>query len=400
MYDLLQGIRVIDFSTWLFAPSAAAVLADWGADVVKVEHATAPDPARGLVVGGVETGARAPMVEFANRGKRSVALDVRTDGGRELLHRLVAGADVFVTNVRTEATGRLGIDVETLRAVNPRLICVRGTGYGQRGPDAGRPAFDVAATWASGGAAYLSTRPDRDEPGFQPGSFGDLTGGLAAAGAVAAALVKLGRTGEPSVIDVALQGIGMWLMGYQVTMGALGALPGPHRHEGPPNPLVNAFRTRDGVWLYVALMQADRYWPDFCRHVGLVELVADPRFADSAARMAHTDDLTALLLARFAEHTLAEWEQRLAGFDGVWAPARSPAELADDPHVRENGFVVDAVDDTGTFPVVASPAQFDGRPLGTVRPAPDHGEHTDEVLLELGLTSDEVIAHKLSGAVL
>jgi crotonobetainyl-CoA:carnitine CoA-transferase CaiB-like acyl-CoA transferase len=400
VYDLLDGIRVIDFSTWLFGPTAGAVLADWGADVIKVEDATAPDPARGLVVGGVQTAGVAPMVEFANRGKRSIALDIGHEQGRELLHRLVASADVFITNMRTRATERLGVDVASLRAVNPRLVCVRATGYGQRGPDADRPAFDVAATWASGGAAFQATRPDGRVPAVQPGSVGDITGGLSAAGAVAAALLKRSRTGEPSVIDVALQSVGMWLMGYHVTMAAAGALPAPHRYEGPPNPLVNAFRTRDGCWLYFAIMQADRFWASLCAHLGRPELVEDPRFADSRARMQNTDELTALLQRLFGEQTLAEWEARLAGFDGVWAPALSPADLRDHPQVRANGFLVDVDHPSGPLPLTASPAQFDEHPLAGVGPAPQHGQHTDEVLLELGLTMEEILAAKIDGAVL
>ena len=400
MYDLLDGVRVIDFSSWLFLPSAGAVLADWGADVVKVEDAATPDASRGLAVGGVSTTGIAPMVEFANRGKRGVALDIRRERGRDLLYRLVASADVFMTNVRTRSTERLGIDVASLRKVNPDLICVRATGYGQRGPHADRPAFDLAAAWAAGGAAHQATRPDRDEPAFQPGSFGDATGGLTAAGAVAAALVKRDRTGRPSVIDVALQSVGMWMMGPQVTLGAMGMLTAPFRHEEPPNPLVNAFRTADDRWIYFTLMQSDRFWGRFCRHLGRPDLFDDARFSDAGKRAAHTGELTAVLKAAFGDGTLAHWESRFAGFDGVWATALSPAELSAQPQVRANGFVIDVDYPQGPQPLVASPAQFDGSPLGDVRRAPEPGEHNDEVLLELGLTMDEILQAKIDGAVL
>ncbi|MCW2527396.1 MAG: fldA 4 [Pseudonocardiales bacterium] len=400
MYQLLQGVRVIDFSTWLFVPSGGAVLADWGADVIKIEDAAGPDPSRGLAVGGVNAEGIAPMVEFANRGKRSVGLDIRTEGGLELLYRLVAGADVFMTNVRTSATERIGIDVASLRKVNPKIICVRGTGFGQVGPKAGQPAFDVSAAWAAGGAAFLSARTDNPYPPFPAGSYGDTAGGLAAAGAVAAALFKRDRTGEPSTIDIALQAIGMWMMGPQITLGALGMLYEPFRQEAPANPLVNAYRSKDRRWLYFSLMQADRFWPDFCRYVGLEHLIDDPLFLDSAARAINTEQLVEILNGVFAQFTMAQWVLKLEGFDGVWGPDASPAEIPDDPHVRENGFVVDVEYADGVHPLVATPAQFDEQRGGTAVRAPRHGEHTDEVLAELGLSMDEILKYKLDGAVL
>jgi crotonobetainyl-CoA:carnitine CoA-transferase CaiB-like acyl-CoA transferase len=404
MYDLLSGIRVIDFSSWLLVPSAAALLAEWGADVVKVEDLLAPDPARGLVIGGAGAGpvpdGLSPMAEFGNRGKRSIALDIRTDGGRELLHRLIRDADVFMTNVRPGAVRRLGVDADSLRLINPQLICLYATGYGRRGPWADRSAFDLAASWASGGAAYLMTRSDREDPAFQAGSFGDTSGALASAGAISAALVKRERTGVPSTIDIALQSIGLWLMGPQILMGALGASAPPFRHEAPPNPLVNAYRTADDRWVYFCLLQADRFWEEFCAHIGLDDFVADPRFADGAARAAHTAELAAIIADQIVRYPLAEWERRLDSFDGVWAAALSPEELVGHPQVVANGFLADASYPSGELPLASSPAQFDGVPIGTTTPAPAHGEHTDEVLLELGLTMDEIIAHKIAGAVL
>ncbi|MCW2621144.1 MAG: L-carnitine dehydratase/bile acid-inducible protein [Frankiales bacterium] len=400
MYELLQGVRVVDFSTWLFVPSTGAILADWGADVIKIEDAHLPDPSRGLAVGGVATSGISPMVEVANRGKRSVGLDIRTEEGLQLLYRLVASADVFMTNMRTRATERLGIDVDSLRKANPDLICLRATGYGQHGPMADRSAFDLTATWAQGGAGFLSTRPDRPDPSFPAGSFGDMTGALAGAGAIAAALLRRERTGQPSVIDVALQSIGMWMMGTQITLGAMGMLYEPFRQEAPPNPMVNAYRTKDDRWLYFAVMQADRFWASFCEHLDLPELLTDPRYAEPAVWTTKSVELTAIFREAFLRRTLTEWSERLATFDGVWAPALSPAEIPDEPQVQANGFLVDVTYPHGVTPLVASPAQFDGQPLTGVRRAPTHGEHTDEVLLELGMSMEEILERKIDGSVL
>jgi len=399
MYDVLTGIRVIDLSAWVFAPSGTAILADWGADVIKIEDVEAPDPARGLR-SGLDPGVLNATVEFANRGKRSLGLDIRTEGGQKALHRLIASADVFVTNMRGRAIDRLKIDVDSLRAVNPKLIYVRALGWGRKGPMADKAAFDLSTAWAAGGGAYMATRKDRDSPAFQPGSFGDITGGTALAGAVTAALLKRERTGVPPVVDVSLMAIGMWMMGSVIGMGALGTLYEPFKQEEPLNALTNAYKTRDGRWIYFTVLQSDRYWESFCEHIGLNELINDPRFSDSNLRLQNTIALAAILNERFAELTLEEWAHRLDTFDGVWSPALSPVEVLDHPQVRANGYITDVSYDALTYPVVASPAQFDQQPLGPVRRAPKHGEHTDEIMMELGLSSEEILELKIEGALL
>jgi crotonobetainyl-CoA:carnitine CoA-transferase CaiB-like acyl-CoA transferase len=400
MYDVLRGVRVVELSTWLFVPSASAVLADWGADVIKVESPVGGDPARGLVQGRQQEADVQPFLEVANRGKRSVAIDVGTPDGVRLLYELVESADVFMTNFLPEARQRLKIDIADIRAVNPRIIYARGSGWGPRGDFASRGGFDLASAWAYGGAAYAMTHEDDDHPAFQAGSFGDLTGGLAAAGAVAAALFRREQRGVGSVVDVALLSVGMWMMSQLITAAPLGMGYPIHRRTSPTNPVVNAYRTQDRRWLFLVFLQSDPYWADLCAHLERSDLLEDARFRDSAMRGEHSEELTEILDTIFAQKTLEEWTERLRTLKGVWAPALSPEEIARDAQVSANGFMTDLDHPTVSMSVVASPAQFDEAKVGPLRASPAHGQHTEEVLLELGHSWDDIAQYKESGAVL
>ena len=400
MYDILKGVRVVEVSSWLFVPAAGAVLADWGADVIKIEHPVAGDPIRGLT--NVEaTGALMnPNTELPNRGKRSVGLDIATHEGREILYRLVDTADVFLTNFLPDARQRLAIDVDHIRARNPKVIYALGTGQGSLGPEAGRGGFDLASAWARGGAAFQMT-PTGGEPPNQPGSFGDLSGGMNLAGAVAAALYRRERDGRAPVVEVSLYATGMWWMAQAITAGAVGVTREFRTRRNPFNALVNYFPTRDGRWVCLVFLQADRWWPDLCRHLGRPDLIDDPRFAVAEARNEHVEECTRLLDEIFATRTLSEWRKVLATLEGVWAPVLSPAEIGEDPQAIESGYLP-AVDkgDGRTYRGVASPVRFDQVPVGTLAGAPEHGQNTEDVLLEMGLGWDDVVALKEHGTVM
>ena len=223
MYDILKGVRVVEVSSWLFVPTAGAVLADWGADVVKIEHPIMGDPIRGLTNAEASGALMNPNTELPNRGKRSVGVDVGTDRGKEILYTLVESADVFLTNFLPDARKRLAIDVEDIQARNPRIVYALGTGQGSLGPEAEDGGFDLASAWARGGAAFQMT-PTGGEPPNQPGSFGDLSGGMNLAGAVAAALYRRERDGHAPVVEVSLYATGMWWMAQAITAGAVGVI--------------------------------------------------------------------------------------------------------------------------------------------------------------------------------
>jgi crotonobetainyl-CoA:carnitine CoA-transferase CaiB-like acyl-CoA transferase len=399
---VLEGVRVLEVAQWWFVPAAGAVLADWGADVVKVEHPVSGDPQRGLITSGLvpPTGGVNFMVEQPNRGKRSVGIDLAKPRGRDLLDRLIASADVFLTNFLPDARRRLRIDVDDVRQANPRIIYVRGHGQGARGPDAGKGGYDAASFWCRGGIANAMTPPGAGAPVMQRAAFGDSTGGMTVAGGIAAALFRRERTGEPSVVDVSLLGTAMWVMAPDIIASKLLGidLPSGDRTQ-PPNPIVNSYRTKDGRWLFLNMLQPDRYWPDLCRRLGRVDLIADPRFADGRARFENRAECVRVLDAIFAERTLAEWRAQLADAEGVWAPMQSARELPDDPQAIANGYLPEVDRGDGTrFTLVASPVQFDGE-APPLRPAPDLGQHTEEVLLDLGLSWDDLAAAKEAGAI-
>jgi crotonobetainyl-CoA:carnitine CoA-transferase CaiB-like acyl-CoA transferase len=404
MKDVLAGIRVVEVASWTFVPISGAVLSEWGADVIKVEHPSSGDPQRGLVSSGLVPGGGGVnfMFEIPNRGKRSVGLDVSTDGGRELLYRLVETADVFVTNYLPDVRRRLRIDVDDIRARNPSVVYVRGTGQGTRGPDAGKGGFDGASFWGRAGLAMAFKDPAADWPVDQRPAFGDVMGGLTIAGGIAAALLRRERTGTPSVVDVSLLNLGLWSLGPEVTSAKLYEdveIPTFDR-DTLPNPLVGTYPTKDGRFVILVLLQADRYWPDLCQHLDRPDLLDDPRFKDGAARYEHRRECIEVLRGVFRTRTYAEWRERLQTLEGVWAPLQTPLEVHDDPQAVANGYLEPITTSTGAeFRLPANPVQFDETPP-EVRGAPEHGEHTDEVLLELGLTYDEIIEHKVTGAVL
>lgn len=403
MEDVLSEIRVVEVASWTFVPSAGAILAEWGADVLKIEDPLRGDPQRGLVssmrmpVDGVNF-----MVELPNRGKRSVGLDISVESGRELLYRLVETADVFVTNYLPAVREKLGIDVEQIRARNPRIIYVRGSAHGPRGPEADRGGFDVATYWARGGIAAALTPPDSAMPLSPRAAFGDIMGGLALAGGIAAALLKRERTGIATTVDVSLLGLALWQLGPDITAAKLyeGVDIPSFDRDALPNPLTGTYRTSDNRFITLMMIQSQPFWADLCAHINHAELADDPRFRDTEARFENRRELTSLLREAFAQRSYAEWQDRLATLKGVWAAVQTPLELHDDPQVTANGYL-EAIETTSgaTLAVPANPVQFNCTPPA-VRGAPEHGQHTEEVLLELGLSFDDILRYKAAGALL
>ena len=402
MEQILRGVRVVEVAQWWFVPAAGAVLADWGADVLKVEHPANGDPQRGLMTSGLipNTGGVNFMVEQPNRGKRSIGIDLNQPKGLEVLHRLVETADVFLTNFLPAARRRLKIELEDIRAVNSKIIYVRGHGQGARGPERERGGYDAASFWCRGGICSALTPAGAEAPVMQRAAFGDSTGGLALAGGIAAALFRRERTGEPSVVDLSLLGTAMWILAPDIIATKLlgGSMPQFSRADAP-NPIVNSYRTKDGRWLFLNMLQPDRFWPDLCRRIGHPELIDDERFKDGMSRFANRVECVRALDRIFAERTLDEWRAALADAEGVWAPMQNAVELYDDPQAAANGYLLPVErGDGSSFTLVSNPLQFDETPP-TLRPAPDLGQHTEEVLLALGMSWEELATYKECGAV-
>ncbi|MFB4298715.1 CaiB/BaiF CoA transferase family protein [Actinomadura sp. NTSP31] len=397
----LEGVRVLEVAMYGFVPSAGAVLADWGADVVKVEHAVTGDPQRGLrQIGTIRVeGDPNPNIEHANRGKRSLGLDLTVAEGREVLEELIRRSDVFLTSFLPGARAKFGIDVDDVRAVNPKIVYARGSALGPRGREADKGGYDMTAFWARGGTAASLTPAGTEGMISPPGpAYGDTISGTNLAGGIAAALFRRERTGEPSVVDVSLFGSGLWAMGHGIALslhvGEPLVPPPAGAHGSPSNPLSGLYATSDGRHLAFVMLQPGKFWADVCRHIGRPELADDPRFADAERIAANTGQAVKILREAIAARTLAEWTERFATLAGPWAPVQDSLQAGNDPQARANEYVVRA----GDLDLVASPVQFDvaAPELG---PAPEFAAQTEEILAELGLDWDRIIALKAAGAV-
>jgi crotonobetainyl-CoA:carnitine CoA-transferase CaiB-like acyl-CoA transferase len=384
---------------------AGSVLTEWGAEVIKIEHPVTGDPYRGLVTVGLHNVYHGvdPLFQSANRGKRSVAIDLGRPEGRALLTKLLEGADVFLTNFRPEARRRLGIEVDDVRRDNPSVIYVLGTAFGSQGPDAGRGSYDVGAYWARSGMQHLLMDPGAQWPASPRPAFGDVVGGLAIAGAISAALYGRATTGTPCVVHSSLLACGMWQVQPDIVDARLGEdeppRPSPDRYQ-IWNPLMLPYRTADGRFVALTMLTPDKHWPELCTALGHPEMASDPRYEDMEARRRNTRSCVEWLEAVFAQRSLDEWRQVLSGFQGEWTPVQTPREVHDDPQVRANGYIADVDMGNGPLlPLVTSPVQFDGEPGHPTR-GPEHGEHTEEVLLELGLSWSDISGLKEDGAIL
>ncbi len=397
----LEGVRVLEVAMYGFVPSAGAVLAEWGAEVIKVEHAVTGDPQRGLRQTGTFRidGDVNPNVEHANRGKRSIGLDMSTDGGREVLYELTRRADVFLTSFLPGPRVRFGIDVDDIRAVNPQIVYARGSALGPRGVESDRGGYDMTAFWSRGGIAATITPPGNEGIINPPGpAFGDTISGTNLAGGIAAALFRRERTGEGSVVDVSLLGSGLWAMGHTVGLSLFldqpMIAPKPGAHGSPRNPLSGLYKTSDDRYLSFVMLQPGKFWRDVCEHIDRPELADDPRFATGEAIAENTADAVATLREVIGQRTLAEWTKQFATLSGPWAPVQDSLQVGQDAQIRANDYIVDV----GELELVSNPVQFDTtRP--EVGPAPEFAAQTDEILVELGLDWDRIIELKTAGAV-
>lgn len=406
MSGLLNGVRIVELASWTYVPCGGAALADWGADVIKIEDTRGGDPCRALIVGGLDP-ARSPvranfMMEIGNHGKRSIGVDLKSERGRAIVGALIASADAFLTNWLPGPLQRAGLTIEQIREFNPNVIIARGSGHGSRGPEQDRGGFDAASYLARAGVAYALTPPDVEFPVTQAPAFGDLQGGITLAGGIAAALFHRERTGHAPLVDSSLLAQGMWAVAPDIAAAdyyGIDRIP-----AGPAgtslNPAVNRYRTRDGRWVQLMLLQADRFWKGFCERIGRPDMATDERFTPLTNLVVNQEAATAELRKTFAERDLAEWQRVLADEPAVWATLASPQEVLDDPQVAANGYLMTVTDDAGkNYRTVSAPVQFDETPAPPSR-APEYGEHTETILLELGMDWDDIIAAKEAGAIL
>ncbi len=404
MPAVMQGVRILEIAENLFVPAAAALLADWGAEVIKIEHVERGDVMRGLVVGNASDlpDNVHPLFENANRGKQSLAVDLTSPDGQEILNKLACTADVLLTNKLASVRKKLKIDVEEIRAHNPSIIYVRGTGYGDRGPDADKGSYDNLAFWARAGLAIGAKRPEYDLLPLPPGpGFGDCIGAVTIAGGIMGALFHRERTGQPTVVDVSLLGTGLWAMSQPMALSMLLDTPWtmPEDEQVATNPLWRNYETKDGRVLAFCCFQAGKYWPEFCKIVGLPDLATDPRFSDHESLVANFAPVVDLLKDVFRSATLEEWRERLAPFTGQWTVVQDSLEATVDPQTMANGYIQESPMANGMpLRLVAAPVQFDEEPSVPKR-APAFNEHCDSILVGLGLDQDTIIDLKIRGVV-
>ncbi len=377
----MEGIKVVELGVWVAGPATGGILADWGADVIKIEPPTG-DPARrfGRML-GLE-GDESPPFEMDNRGKRSIMLDLIADDGRSTALELLSGADVFITNVRPGALRRIGLDFETVSVLNPRLVYGLITGYGEKGPDADRAAYDVAAFWARAGLAHLLTRPG-DTPPFQRGGMGDHTAGMTLAAAVCAALVARSRTGTGQLVSTSLYRQGAYTVSFDLNTFLLtGHSIEIGQRESMANPCMNNYVTADGLRFWIVGLQVDRHWGPLCRVVGRREWLQD--YSRPRDRAANARYLIGELDEIFATKSLDEWAKVFATEpDFFWSPINSIEDVLADEQFHDAGGVVYVPDGDSSVPMIATPADFHGTPWEPRSKAPKVGEHTEEILAEL-----------------
>ena len=395
----LTGIKVVEMGLWVAAPSCAAMLGDWGAEVIKIEP-PAGDPFRGLFASALGAPAALnPPFELDNRGKRGIVLNLENDEARKIALQLIEQADVFITNNRPRVLEQYGLDYETLHEKFPRLIYGQVTGYGPDTEARDTAAYDIGAFWSQAGVAMSLTAPGGEIP-QQRGGMGDHMTGQGLVGAVCAALFHRERTGEGQRVSVPLVRMGVYMCGWDTMLAMRLGIPIPtYDRYHAVNPIINSFKAGDGKWFWLLLLQADRHWPDLCRAIGREDIRTDERFADITNRRNNGPALVAELDAVFETKPFAEWVEIFRANNVWFAPVNQTHEVLADPMVQQAGAFVDVPGPDGPVKMVASPADFSETVWEPRGLQPELGQHTEEVLLELGYDWEQIIPLKERGVI-
>lgn len=406
MIKVMEGFRVLELAQFTFVPAAGAILADWGADVIKVEHPLRGDTQRGFLnMGGIQVDPeRHPLMEHPNRGKRSVGIDISTPGGQEVIYELAKSSDVFLTNYMPAQRQKHKFDVEHIRSANPNIIYARGSAHGDKGAERDIGGYDGTVFWTRSGIGYALT-PEELGGALGQGipAFGDSIGGMFIAGGISAALLHRERTGEAVELDVSLLSTAWWAAGASLTQGMETGevmrtpMPGTGKSV---NPFMGNYETSDGGTINLCIISPTGLIRDTFEHLGIPEAADDPRFSEVLPLIQNADAAAELIAKAFAGKPFDYWRQHLKTMKGQWAPFQSLLDLVGDEQAVANDMIaeVELAGGGKPFRVVRGPVQFNHEPLVTTR-APQASEHTEIVLMELGMDWDRIEELKDAGAI-
>jgi crotonobetainyl-CoA:carnitine CoA-transferase CaiB-like acyl-CoA transferase len=392
----LEGIKVVELGSYIVVPAAAAALADWGAEVIKIEEPKSGDGFRRMPPGRTVS----QMLEQENHSKKSLTVDITKDAGREIVYELVRRADVFATNLPEEVLKRRKLDYETLSKLNDRLIYAQNTGYGEKGPDADERAFDLGAYWCRGGIMASLGEPDSIPP-FALGGVGDHPTAMHLVAGILLALIAREKTGFGQKVQTSLLGSAVWTAAVPVnTVLITGRDYQRTSRKAARNPLSNSYQTKDGRWIQLTMLEGDRFWSELCKALDIEHLQQDPKFDTQANRAANNVELISILDEVFATKTKEEWESRFESFDLIWAPVNTIAEVIADPQVVANEYLVEMEHPSGDkIKIVAFPVQLSKTPAKIKSATPSLGQHTEEILLALGYTKEKIQELREAGVV-
>ena len=399
----LEGVKVVELSTWAVVPCVGEIMGDWGADVIKIEHPEGGDPTRGWSGPGWLPSSSPVGVGWLadNRSKRSMALDLSKEEGREIAYKLIETADVFASNLQEPSLQRVKMDYETVKQVNPKIVYAHLTGYGNKGPKRDKPGFDYSAFWASSG--IMSLVGDRGSPpAFQRPAMGDhMTTGYLTAGILAALRVR-DRLGIGQKVDISLMGTGLWIDSWQTQATLLTNEDAQQvSQKEMPNPMFNVYRAKDGRWFIFVMLFPDRFWPPFCQALRITHLQNDPRFETTEKRAANRKELISIIEEIIATKTSDEWVPIFDKHELVWAYVHTIKTALEDPQTEANQFVLE-IDhpELGKIKVLNSPVAFSETLSSPAMPPPLLGQHTEEILSSIGYDWDDIINFKDKGVIL
>lgn len=383
---MLEGLKIVEMATYIAAPAAGGIMADWGADVVKIEPLGGCPMRQFFATAMTDEYPDNPVFDLDNRGKRAVAINTSTTEGAELVRRLIADADVFLTNLRPTQLEAQGLDYDTLHGLNARMVYASVTGFGLEGGERDKPGFDTAAFWAKSGIGWIMT-PKGGTPVPLRVAVGDHITGLSTASGILAAVLKARETGEGCLVESSLIRSGVYVAGSDFgTYMRYGRIARSRPREEAVVPTNNFFRTSDEHWLFMNSRPGEPDWPNIVRALGLESLDGDERFKSFRDRRKNAAALVAIFDEAFASRPLAEWQERLDAESVIWSPVQSFEQALEDPQMRAAGAFVEQPKADGThYTAPASPIRFDNDETDPRGPAPEIGAHTYAILEAAGV---------------